>query len=171
MSDVAKEMLLVLDAVSHEKGVPKSVLFEAIEVALATATGKRYGESAEFRVAIDRETGTYNTFRVWTVCDPEEVEEWNEEAHLTVSEAQARDPSLNMGDTIEAPVESVEFGRIAAQTAKQVIVQKVREAERAQVVEEYLPRLGELVSGTVKKLGRDNVIVDLGNNAEGLLTR
>jgi N utilization substance protein A len=164
-------MLLVLDAVSHEKGVPKGVLFEAVEAALATATGERYGESAEFRVAIDRETGTYNTFRFWTVSDPEEVEEWNEEAHLTLSEAQARDPSLNMGDTIEEPVESVEFGRIAAQTAKQVIVQKVREAERAQVVAEYEPRVGELVSGTVKKLGRDNVIIDLGNNAEGLLTR
>jgi N utilization substance protein A len=108
------------------------------------------------------------------VADPEaleEEEEWNPAAQLTVEEAQERDANLQLGDVIEEPVESVGFGRIAAQTAKQVIVQKVREAERAQVVEAYLPRVGELVNGTVKKLGRDSVIVDLGNNAEGLLTR
>ena len=168
---MTKEMLLVVETVSHEKGVAKEVIFDAVEVALATATKKRYEENAEFRVAIDRESGEYDTFRVWTVTDMEEEEEPNPAAQLSLEEAQAKDPKLQIGDTIEQPVESVEFGRIAAQTAKQVIVQKVREAERAQVVEEYLPRVGELVSGTVKKLGRDNVIVDLGNNAEGLLTR
>ncbi len=167
-------MLLVVDTVSNEKGVPKDVLFGAVEAALATATKKRYDDDAEFRVAIDRESGEYDTFRVWTVADPEaleEEEEWNPAAQLTVEEAQARDPNLTLGDVIEEPMESVDFGRIAAQTAKQVIVQKVREAERAQVVEAYLPRVGELVNATVKKLGRDSVIVDLGNNAEGLLTR
>ncbi len=167
-------MLLVVDTVSNEKGVPKDVLFGAVEAALATATKKRYDENAEFRVAIDRESGEYETFRVWTVTDPEaldEEEEWNPAAQLTVEEAQERDANLQLGDVIEEPMESVGFGRIAAQTAKQVIVQKVREAERAQVVEAYLPRVGELVNGTVKKLGRDSVIVDLGNNAEGLLTR
>ncbi|MCZ6642120.1 MAG: transcription termination factor NusA [Gammaproteobacteria bacterium] len=168
---MSKEMLLVVETVSHEKGVATEVIFDAVEVALATATKKRYEENAEFRVAIDRESGEYDTFRVWTVTDMEEEEEPNPAAQLSLEEAQAKDPDLQLGDTIEQPVESVEFGRIAAQTAKQVIVQKVREAERAQVVEEYLPRVGELVSGTVKKLGRDNVIVDLGNNAEGLLTR
>ena len=168
---MSKEVLLVVDTVSHEKGVPKDVIFGAVEVALATATKKRYSEDAEFRVAIDRETGEYETFRVWTVAEPDDAEEWNPEAQLTLAEAQERDPNLKIGDVIEEPVESVEFGRIAAQTAKQVIVQKVREAERAQVVDAYLPRVGELVSGTVKKLGRDSVIVDLGNNAEGLLTR
>jgi len=162
---------MVVDTVSHEKGVPKEVIFEAVEIALATATKKRYDDDAEFRVAIDRESGSYETFRVWTVAEPTEEEEFNPAAQLTVEEAQARDSNLNLGDTIEEPVESVEFGRIAAQTAKQVIVQKVREAERAQVVDAYLPRVGELISGTVKKLGRDSVIVDLGNNAEGLLTR
>ena len=172
MSDLDREMLLVVDSVSHEKGVSKDVIFEAIEVALATATKKKYGEHAEFRVAIDRETGSYDSYRVWFITDPAELEEeWNQEVHVTVQNAQKQDPSLQIGDSIEEPVESVEFGRIAAQTAKQVIVQKVREAERAQVVEEYLPRVGELVGGTVKKLGRDNVIIDLGNNAEGLLTR
>jgi len=166
-----KEVLLVVDTVSHEKGVPKDVIFGAVEVALATATKKRYEDDAEFRVSIDRESGSYETFRVWTVAEPTEEEEHNPAAQLTLAEAQARDASLNLGDVVEEPVESVEFGRIAAQTAKQVIVQKVREAERAQVVDAYMPRVGELISGTVKKLGRDSIIVDLGNNAEGLLTR
>ncbi|HEX7037848.1 MAG TPA: transcription termination factor NusA [Pseudomonadales bacterium] len=178
---MSKEVLLVVDSVSHEKGVPKDVIFGAIEAALATATKKRYDENAEFRVAIDRETGDYATFRVWTVADPDALGadedadggavEWNPAAHLTLEEARKRKPDAQIGDVIEEPVESVEFGRIAAQTAKQVIVQKVREAERAQVVQAYLPRVGELVSGQVKKLGRDSIIVDLGNNAEGILTR
>jgi len=166
-----KEVLTVVDTVSHEKGVPKDVIFEAVEIALATATKRRYAENGEFRVSIDRESGAYETFRVWTVEEPVEDEEYNPDAQLTLEQAREQEPNLNLGDVIEKPVESVEFGRIAAQTAKQVIVQKVREAERAQVVDAYLPRVGELVSGTVKKLGRDSVIVDLGNNAEGLLTR
>ena len=166
---MTKEILLVVDSVSHEKGVSKDVIFGAIESALATATKRRYEEGAEFRVAIDRETGEYDTFRVWTVVDMEAEEEPNPAAQVAPDDSRAED--LALGDTIEHPVESVEFGRIGAQTAKQVIVQKVREAERAQVVEEYLPRLGELVGGTVKRVGRDNVIVDLGNNAEGLLLR
>ena len=172
---MSKEILQVVDSVSHEKGVTKDVIFGAIESALATATKKRYEEGAEFRVAIDRETGEYETFRVWTVVDME-AEEWEEAeeepnpaAHIAPDDDRAK--GLALGDIMEKPVESVEFGRIAAQTAKQVIVQKVREAERAQVVEEYLPRVGELVGGTVKRVGRDNVIVDLGNNAEGLLLR
>ncbi len=175
---MSKEVLLVVDSVSHEKGVPKDVIFGAIEAALATATKKRYDENADFRVSIDRETGDYETFRRWTVVDPQailddedEEVDWNASAMLTIEDARERRPDAQLGDVIEEPVESVEFGRIAAQTAKQVIVQKVREAERAQVVEAYLPRVGELVSGTVKKLGRDSIIVDLGNNAEGLLTR
>ena len=166
---MTKEILLVVDSVSHEKGVSKDVIFGAIESALATATKKRYEEGAEFRVAIDRESGEYDTFRVWTLVDMEAEEEPNPAAQVAPDDARAE--GLELGDTIEQPVESVEFGRIAAQTAKQVIVQKVREAERAQVVEEYLPRVGELVGGTVKRVGRDNVIVDLGNNAEGLLLR
>jgi N utilization substance protein A len=165
-------VLLVVDSVSHEKGVPKEVIFGALEAALAMATKKKYGEQAEFRVHINRDSGTYDTFRVWVVADPEAVEEeWNPEAQLTLEEGRARRSDAELGSTIEEPVPSVEFGRIAAQTAKQVIVQKVREAERAQIVQAYQPRVGELVNGTVKKLGRDNVIIDLGNNAEGLLTR
>jgi len=180
---MSKEILLVVESVSLEKGVPKDVIFEAIESALALATKKRYSEDADFRVAIDRETGDYDTFRTWTVVDfdalneeqdeedePEEIEP-NPDAMYSVEQAREIKPDAELGDVLEEPVDSVEFGRIAAQTAKQVIVQKVRDAERAMVVEAYLPRLRELVSGTVKKLGRDAVIVDLGNNAEGILTR
>jgi len=170
---MSKEILLVVESVSLEKGVSKEVIFEAIESALAMATKKRYGEEAEFRVAIDRETGEYETFRTWQVVNYPDVEDedLNPDAMYSVEEAQEIKPGAQLGDVLEEQVESVEFGRIAAQTAKQVIVQKVREAERAQVVEAYLPRMNELVSGTVKKLGRDNAIIDLGNNAEGILTR
>ena len=168
---MSKEILLVVESVSLEKGVSKDVIFGAIESALAMATKKRYGEEAEFRVAIDRTTGEYETFRTWAVVNYEDEEEPNPDAMYSVEEAQEVKPGAVLGDVIEEQVESVEFGRIAAQTAKQVIVQKVREAERAQVVDAYLPRVSELVSATVKKLGRDSVIVDLGNNAEGILTR
>lgn len=164
-----KEILLVVEAVSNEKDVPKSVIFEAIELALATATKKRYDEEADIRVLIDRESGDYETFRTWRVMPDDELAQLGTE--LTLEEAHEKDPALVAGDVYEEQVESIVFGRIAAQTAKQVIVQKVREAERAKVVEEYLDRVGELVSGTVKKVTRDNVIVDLGNNAEALLGR
>jgi len=168
---MSKEILLVVESVSLEKGVSKQVIFEAIESAMAMATKKRYGEDAEFRVAIDRETGEYDTYRTWKVVNYEDEEEPNIDAMYSVEEAQEVKPGAQLGDVLEEQVESVEFGRIAAQTAKQVIVQKVREAERAQIVEAYQPRIDELVSGTVKKMGRDSVIVDLGSNAEGILAR
>ncbi|KEA64914.1 Transcription termination protein NusA [Marinobacterium lacunae] len=164
-----KEILLVAEAVSNEKDVSKAVIFEAIEVALATATKKRYDEEADIRVVIDRATGDYETFRRWLVVSNEEVPALGTE--LTLQEAEEIDPKLQPGDVWEEKVESVKFGRIAAQTAKQVIVQKVREAERAKVVELYRDRQGELIAGTVKKVTRDNIIVDLGNNAEALLPR
>jgi len=164
-----KEILLVAEAVSNEKDVPKGVIFEAIEVALATATKKRYDEEADIRVEIDRATGDYETWRRWLVVSNEGVPALGTE--LTLEEAHEIDTNLQPGDTYEEQVESVAFGRIAAQTAKQVIVQKVREAERAKVVEQYQDRKGELIAGTVKKVTRDNIIVDLGNNAEALLPR
>ena len=164
-----KEILLVAEAVSNEKDVPKAVIFEAIEVALATATKKRYDEEADIRVVIDRDTGDYESFRRWLVVDNTAVPALGTE--LTMQEAEEIDTQLQPGDYHEEQVESVAFGRIAAQTAKQVIVQKVREAERAKVVDMYRDRLGELIAGTVKKVTRDNVIVDLGNNAEALLPR
>lgn len=165
-----KEILLVVDAVSNEKGVDKEVIFDAIELALATAAKKRYEEEdVDIRVAIDRKTGEYETFRRWTVVDNDTVPGLG--ADLTLEEAHERDPSLQPGDIVEELTESAAFGRIGAQAAKQIIFQKVREAERAKIVDSYRERVGELVSGTVKKVTRDNVIVDLGNNAEAVLPR
>jgi N utilization substance protein A len=164
-----KEILLVAEAVSNEKGVPREIIFEAIEQALATATKKRYEEEADIRVVIDRHTGDYETFRRWTVVGDDEVALLG--TQFTLEEAHEKDAALQAGDVYEETVENIEFGRIAAQTAKQVIVQKVREAERAQIVEEYRDRVGELVNGTVKKVTRDNIVVDLGNNAEGVMPR
>ncbi|MFT6201313.1 MAG: N utilization substance protein A [Candidatus Endobugula sp.] len=166
---MGKEILLVAEAVSNEKGVDAEVIFEALELALATATKKRYDEDSTIDVAIDRKTGDYDTFRSWDVVDDETLALLG--TQFTTEEAIEQHPDLKPGDTHRVQIENVDFGRIAAQTAKQVIVQKVREAERQQVVEEYRDRVGELISGTVKKVTRDNVIVDMGNNAEGLLPR
>ena len=167
---MSKEILMVADAVSNEKGVSRSVIFGAIESALAAATKKLYDdEEIECRVSVNRDTGDYETFRVWTVVDEEEYLE--EGFQLTLEQANGKDRSLVIGDTWEEKIDNLEFGRIAAQTAKQVIVQKVREAEREIVISEYEDRVGELVAGTVKKVTRDNIIVDLGKNAEALLSR
>jgi N utilization substance protein A len=166
---MSKEVLLVVESVSNEKGVPASVIFEALELALATATKKRFEDEVELRVAINRQTGSYETFRCWTVV---EEADFDDPAHqVTTDMPRAVEANAKVGDVLEEKIESIEFGRIAAQTAKQVIVQKVREAERAQVVEAYRERLGEIISGTVKKVTRDSVIVDLGNNAEAMLAR
>jgi N utilization substance protein A len=165
-----KEILLVVDAMSHEKGVEKEVIFEAIEAALATATKKRHGGDIDVRVAIDRESGDYETFRRWDVVpdeDPTEVPE----RQIRLSDAQAIRPGIGLGEFIEQPMPSVEFGRIAAQTAKQVIVQKVREAERAKVVEAYRGRVGTLVMGIVKRTDRNGVTLDLGGNVEAFVGR
>lgn len=171
---MSKEVLLVAEAVSNEKGVPESVIIEALELALATATRKRYGEDeqVDIRVTIDRRSGDYESYRRWTVIADDDMDiEFHDTMHLTPAEAKEKDASLEVGDVWEEQIENVEFGRIAAQTAKQVIVQKVREAERAKVVEAYRDRVGEVLSGTVKKVTRDQVIIDLGNNAEAQLTR
>ena len=166
---MSKEVLLVVESVSNEKGVPAGVIFEALELALATATKKRFEDEVELRVVINRQTGNYETFRCWTVVDESD---FDDPAHqVTVDMPRAVEANAKVGDVLEEKIESIEFGRIAAQTAKQVIVQKVREAERAQVVEAYRERLGEIISGTVKKVTRDSVIVDLGNNAEAMLAR
>lgn len=166
---MSKEILLVAEAVSNEKGVDKGIIFEAIEQALATATKKRYEEEADIRVDIDRATGNYETFRRWTVMPDDHMAILGTE--FTTEEAAEIDSSLQVGDVHEEQIENIDFGRIAAQTAKQVIVQKVREAERAKVIEQYQSHMGELINGTVKKVTRDNIIVDLGNNAEGLLPK
>jgi len=164
-----KEILLVAEAVSGEKGLPKSSIFEAIEMALATATKKRYNENSNIEVKIDSTTGDYETFRLWEVVLDEDLEDAGIEIKL--SSAQEKDKDLETGSFVQEKVENVEFGRIAAQAAKQVIVQKVREAERAQVVEKYRSVLGQLVNGTVKKVTREFLIIDLGDGAEAILAR
>jgi N utilization substance protein A len=164
-----KEILLVVDAVSNEKGVDKSIIFEAIEIALATATKKRYDNDVDIRVSVDHDTGDYETFRRWEVVEDDAMEQ--PERQVTLSAAQYDNPELQVGDFVEEQIESIVFGRIAAQTAKQVIVQKVREAERAQVVEAYQGRIGELVMGVVKRVERGNVYLDLGNNADAIIPR
>ena len=133
---MSKEILLVVDAVSNEKGVSKDVIFGALEAALASAARKLSSEERDVRVAIDRSTGDYETFRRWEVIEDDEEMEF-EDAQLFLKDALETDPEIEVGGFIEEPMENAEFGRIAAQTAKQVIVQRVREAERAQVVEEY----------------------------------
>ncbi len=167
---MSKDILLVVESVSNEKGVPAEIIFEALELALATASKKRYNEEVDMRVSINKNSGDYETFRRWTVIADDDENEIPG-AQLTLSEAHKKDTSLEVGSVWEEPVESVEFGRIAAQAAKQVIVQKVREAERAQVVEAYQTHIGELVNGQVKKVTREAVIIDLGNNAEAVLPR
>jgi len=166
---MSKEILMVAEAVSNEKGVDQEIIFEAIEQALAIATKKRYEEGANIRVVIDRETGDYDSFRWWNVVADDEMAELG--TQFTTEEAIEKDPTLKVGDTFEEPVENIAFGRIAAQTAKQVIVQRVKDAERELIVNRYIDRVGELLSGTVKKVTRDHIVIDFGDNAEGMLPR
>ena len=167
---MSKEILLVVDAVSNEKGVAPEVIFEALEAALASATRKKHGGDIEVRVAIDRDSGDYATFRRWEIIEDSEEEPMEApERQISLAAAQELEPDAELGGFIEEPIESVTFGRIAAQTAKQVIVQKVREAERAKIVEAYQDRKGELITGVVKRMDRGNVILDLGGHTEAIV--
>lgn len=168
---MSKEILLVVDAVANEKGVSREIIFDAMELALATAAKKKLNDEgeADIRVVIDRKTGEFETFRRWVVTEDDVVAVLGSE--LTSEEAMEVDPSLKPGDVYEVPIANEGFGRISAQAAKQIIVQKVRDAERAHIVDIYRSRIGEMLSGTVKKVTRDALIVDLGNNAEAVLPR
>ncbi|MEC9365404.1 MAG: transcription termination factor NusA [Sinimarinibacterium flocculans] len=166
-----KNILLMVDVVSNEKGVEKDLIFEALEAALASAGKEQYGDESDLRVAIDRETGDYETFQRWTVLEDDSEEFEYPERQIKLSYAVKQKEDAQPGDVLEHKVDSVDFGRIGAQKAKQVIVQKVREAERAQVVEAYQDRVGELITGQVKRLERGSVIVDLGGNAEAIILR
>ena len=167
-----KEILLVVETVSNEKAVERDVIFGAIEAALASATRKKSGKDIEVRVAIDRQTGDYETFRRWLVVDDSESQALeNPLAEITLEAARIDEPDIQVDDYVEEQIESIEFGRIAAQTAKQVIVQKVREAERAKVVEAFQDKVGQLIMGTVKRAERGTVILDLGDGAEALIPR
>ncbi|WKV52525.1 MULTISPECIES: transcription termination factor NusA [Dickeya] len=162
-----KEILAVVEAVSNEKAVPREKIFEALETALATATKKKYEQEIDVRVCIDRKTGDFDTFRRWQVVN--EVTQPTRE--ITLEAAQFEEPSVDLGGYIEDQIESVTFDRITTQTAKQVIVQKVREAERAMVVDQFREQEGEIVTGVVKKVNRDNITLDLGSNAEAVIGR
>jgi transcription termination/antitermination protein NusA len=168
MTKANKDILLVVDAVSNEKGVNKEIIFHALECALASATKRKYG-NIEARVSIDRYFGNYQAFRRWEVV--EEVESEAEDKQISLADAIAKDPNLKLGDYLEQPIESVEFNRIGAQTAKQVIVQKIREAERNQILDAYQGRIGELISGVVKKVDHGNIILDLGSNIDAIILR
>jgi len=168
---MSKELLLVVDAVANEKGVAKDVIFEAMEAALASAAKKRYpNEDIAARVSIDTESGDYETFRRWEVVADDVVME-SPDRQIRLMDAVDTNPDIQVGEFIEEPIENPEFGRIAAQAAKQVIVQRVREAERAQVVEAYKDRVGELLTGVVKRVERGSVYLDLGGNAEAYIAR
>lgn len=168
---MSKEILLVVDAVANEKGVSREVIFDAMEQALAAAAKKRFDEEgeADIHVVIDRRTGEYETYRRWLVTPDDEVATLG--SQWTTEEAHEVDASLKPGDVYEEKIENAGFGRISAQAAKQIIVQKVREAERAKIVEQYRERIGELVSGIIKKVTRDIIVIDLGGNAEAVLPR
>lgn len=168
-----KEILLVVEAVSNEKGVDRDVIFAAIESALEIATKKKADEydDIDVKVEIDRKTGDYSTLRRWLVITDEDEEDDGGQSNLMISEAIKRQKNIKVGDYLIEPIESIEFGRIAAQKAKQVIIQKVLEAERAQMVSAYQEKVGTLINGTVKKVTRDFIVLDMGSNVEALMPR
>ncbi len=169
-----KEILLVVDVVSNEKEIDKEVIFVAIEDALRTATIKRHDNRIDVRVAIDRKTGDYETFRRWLVVEGEvPVRRSNDQPEVEISLEEARNtqPDIQVDEYLERPIESIEFGRIDAQTAKQVIVQRVRDAERRKVVDAFRNRVGELVTGVVKRVERGSIYLDLGGNIEAFVPR
>jgi len=166
---MSREILLLVDALAREKNVNRDTVFGALELALASATKKRFTEDVDVRVEIDKATGDYKAFRRWHVV-PDDTPEWNTAQMLSLEEAQDRKPDAKMDEYLEQPIENVPFGRIAAQTAKQVILQRIRDAEREQILNDFLSRGDELVTGTVKRMERGNAIVESGR-LEALLPR
>ncbi len=166
---MSREVLLLVDALAREKNVDKEIVFGALESALASATKKRFSdEEADVRVSIDRQTGEYESFRRWQVMDDETFE--TPELHIKLEEAQKRQPGIQLEEFIEEPLENIDFGRIGAQAAKQVIFQKIRDAEREQILADFMERNEHLVSGTIKRIERGNAIVEFGK-IEALLPR
>ncbi|NOQ16736.1 MAG: transcription termination/antitermination protein NusA [Methyloprofundus sp.] len=169
-----KEVLLVVDVFSNEKDIDKEVIFEAIETALESATMSSYGFPIKVRVIIDRLTGGYTTYRRWQVVNESDEFSGGLEfptTQISLQAAQIDEPSIEVDDFIEDEIESVEFGRISAQSAKQVIIHKVREAERKKVADAYIDRVGELVTGVIKRIEKGNVYIDLGGNADAFIAR
>src|SRR5258705_2831650 len=161
-----RELLLLVDALAREKNVAKEIVFTALESALASATKKRFTDEVDARVSINRETGDYDSFRRWTVVPDEDHEE--PAYQIAITDAAERDPALQLGDVVEEPLEPIEFGRIGAQAAKQVILQKIRDAEREQILNDFLEREDNLLTGTVKRIERGNAIVQPGR-IEGVI--
>jgi len=166
---MSKELLLVAEALSNERGVSKEVILLAIQAALESATRKIFGLDIGVRIVLDPRTGEYETFRYWDVVEDDDLE--YPDHQLTLEQAKEKNPAIKVGERIEELVESVGFGRIEAQTARQVIMMKVREAERDLVIAQFESKLGQLIYGTVKKVTRDNTIIDLGGKAEAFLPR
>ena len=157
---MSREILLLVDALAREKNVEKDIVFAALESALASATKKRIHDDSDVRVTIDRETGDYESFRRWVVMPDEEVT--NDEAEMGIIDARDIDADIQLGDYIEEPLEPIDFGRVGAQAAKQVILQKIRDAEREQVLNDFLERKEHMVSGTIKRMERGNAIIEVG---------
>ncbi|MDG6777887.1 transcription termination factor NusA [Thiomicrorhabdus sp. zzn3] len=168
---MSKEVLAVVEIMANEKGVDKEIIFDAIETALATATRRSHDDELDARVEIDRVTGDYKTFRRWEVIEDDTLIEDHVGWYIRQMDAVDIDPHIEVGEYIEEPMESIDFGRIGAQTAKQVIIQKVREAERKKVVEEYSKRVGEILTGQVKRIDRGDVILDMGDNVDAVIPR
>ncbi|MDB5975988.1 MAG: nusA [Nevskia sp.] len=166
-----KNVLLMVDVVSNEKGVEQEIIFEALEAALASASKEHYGADWDIRVSIDRETGDYETYRRWTVVDDEDENFETPVRQTLLARALETMPDAKPGDVREESLPSIEFGRIGAQKAKQVIFQRVRDAERSRVVDAYKERVGELMTGLVKRIERGAVIVDLGGTTEAIIPR
>jgi N utilization substance protein A len=165
---MSRELLMLADALAREKNVDKDVVFEALEQALASATKKRFKEESDVRVSIDRETGDHESFRRWQVVTEADLE--SEGYQILLIDAQDKHPDIEIGDYIEEPLENIEFGRIGAQAAKQVILQKIRDAEREQIIQDFLARKEHLVNGVVKRIDRGNAIIESGR-VEGFLHR
>ncbi len=165
---MSRELLLLVDALSREKNVPKDIVFAALELALASATKKKVHEEADVRVEVDRESGEFEAFRRWLVVADDAVE--NPEQQMGLTEAQSQVDDVALEDYIEVALEPVDFGRIGAQAAKQVILQKIRDAEREQVLNDFLERKEHLVTGTVKRMERGSAIIEAGR-IEAILPR
>ena len=155
-----RELLLMVDALAREKNVPRDVVFAALESALASAMKKRYKDEVDIRVAISREDGSYRGFRRWQVVPDGELDD--HDLQIILSEARKQDPDIQLEDFIEEELEEIEFGRIGAQAAKQVILQKIRDAEREQIINDFLSRGDSLLSGTIKRVDREGAIVESG---------
>lgn len=165
-----KEILLIVESISNEKELSKETIFLALEEALALAARKQHSQAIEARVKIDQRTGDYETFRLWRIVESVDQIE-NPDADILLQEAQKKNPKVNIGDTLEETMPSVEFGRIAVQTAKHIIMQKMREAERSKVADHYRSKLNDVLAGTVRRVTRDALFVELNKNAEAILKR